>query len=134
MEAFVRMPVAAFIARERAAFYAGLDYQRWTDRLGARIVVANHGAVRVFLSDEEAFQNYQRERQGVVIMSQADIQGWILIGGQLASMGLALGEKFKSMIKSFRSDATDDDVDAIIRGVIADAERRKLLAQGQTGS
>lgn len=61
-------------------------------------------------------------------MTPAEIQGWILLGGNLVTMGYDAAAKMKAVIKLFRSDISDDDLDAIIRAVIADAKRRKAIA------
>lgn len=68
-------------------------------------------------------------------MTSEQIQGYIQIAGLLASMGVDIIGKIKTMVSLFHgADAlTEDQINAIERAGIADAERRKQerIAMGQ---
>lgn len=66
-------------------------------------------------------------------MQAQELQGWILIAGQMMALGYDAAAKLKAVMQMFKSDVSDADVDAVIRGTIADAERRLALARSMTG-
>lgn len=58
-----------------------------------------------------------------------EILAWIQLSQQLATLGIDAANGIKNAIKAFRPGATDEELNAIVQGVINDATRRKLLAE-----
>lgn len=62
-------------------------------------------------------------------MSPEQMQAWIQVTGLLVHTGIATFAQVRSTINGFHKDMTDEQMDAIVNGVIEDATRRKALAE-----
>lgn len=66
-------------------------------------------------------------------MTPAELQAWIRIAGELTALGFTVAGKLKSVMQTFHPDVTDAELDAVVRGTIADAERRLEMARSEAG-
>lgn len=62
-------------------------------------------------------------------MDVAAINGYVQVAQVLIGAGLATWEQIRDFIRRVRPEVTDAELDAVIQGVIADAQRRKALAE-----
>lgn len=64
-------------------------------------------------------------------MTPAELQAWIQVSGILINSGIATVNQIRTLIKGFRRDLSEDQMDAIVQGVIDDAKTRKAKAEAE---
>ena len=66
-------------------------------------------------------------------MPIAAIIGWLSVGETLITAGLATAAQIRTFIQSIHPGLSEDDLNAILDGIISGATRHKRLADGDAG-
>lgn len=66
-------------------------------------------------------------------MTPEQVQAWIQAGSVLVNTGLIAWGTIEGWIKSQHTGATEDELNAVLSGIEADAVRRRELARGDAG-
>jgi hypothetical protein len=62
-------------------------------------------------------------------MNPAEVIAMVQAGSVLMTAGLATAARIRELFRSLRPDVSDADLDAIIRAVLDDAERRQIRSR-----
>lgn len=67
-------------------------------------------------------------------MTPQQVQAWIAVANSLIPAGIATVTQIRTLVQSFHKEATPEEQDQIIQGVIDDATRRRTQAEQEVAT